>query len=232
MNEDLENIIKKVQKLYRLADRAGTEEEAHAAMLMARELIAKYELNMADIENFEESDCGQEVIVIKKSHIPSHCRLLLNAMRILFQCRTIVHRHHDRQRNRQAFVFIGVGADALLAKQTFEFLTEFAKRKIREKQVSNKNDYLFGFALAVFNRVFEMQEQKRKQEQCQEYALIPLKNAAIDQYVDKHYQNLTTSMPPLKKRDFSYDLAAGMNDGNAASLNRQVGHKRQYQIGN
>lgn len=51
MSEINDNIIRKIQKLLALGQRGGTEAEASAAMAMAQELLAKYNLDMAVIQN-------------------------------------------------------------------------------------------------------------------------------------------------------------------------------------
>ena len=46
MDAELKRIIKKIQKLYRLAANAGSEEEAQNAAMHAREMLEKYDLTL------------------------------------------------------------------------------------------------------------------------------------------------------------------------------------------
>ena len=126
MDAELKRIIKKIQKLYRLAANAGSEEEAQNAAMHAREMLKKYDLTLSDVEGFTEEHCAEEHFIIKKKYLPAHINLLANAMALLFQCQVIVWRNYQLNKKRQAVVFIGVGADAIVASQTLEFLIQFA----------------------------------------------------------------------------------------------------------
>lgn len=228
MEAELKKIIQKIQKLYRLAEKAGSEEEAENAMLRAREILGKYNLNISDVQNFVEEDCEQTIFVIKKNYIPAHCVILTHAMSILFQCQYLRHQNYGLPRNRQVIIFVGVGADAILAHQTFEFLLKFASRKARERKIEQyaRNDYFYGFAHAILKRVLEM--KKKITEIPQENALVPVKDAAIKQYIDQHYTRLKEKKRGVRKRNLSNEMELGMEDGISASLNRQVDNQ-QYE---
>lgn len=227
---EIKEIIKKVQKLYRLAEKAGSEEEAQNAMLRAREILCKYNLSITDVNNFVEEDCEQTIFVIKKNYVPAHCTILANAMCILFQCHCLHHQNYEQQRNRQGIIFIGVGADAVLAHQTFEFLLKFASRKARERKIDQdaRNDYFYGFAHAIIQRALEI--KKKITEIPQENALVPLKDGAIKQYLDQHYADRTENSRRVRKRNFSNEMELGIEDGISANLNRQVENQKRKAI--
>lgn len=220
MDAELKRIIKKIQKLYRLAANAGSEEEAHNAAMHAREMLKKYNLSFSDMEGFAEENCTEEYFIIKKNHLPAHVNLLANAMAMLFQCQILVWRNYSLNQNRQAVIFIGVGADALVASQTLQFLLQFAARKARERGVirQSRNDYFYGFAHAVLARVLKM---RKNETSTQENALVPLKNQAINEYMKRKHPNIKMGKK-FRERKTSYATLAGARDGQKASLDRPV----------
>lgn len=220
MDAELKRIIKKIQKLYRLAANAGSEEEAQNAAMHARKMLEKYDLTLSDVEGFTEESCAEEHFIIKNRYLPAHINLLANAMALLFQCQVIVWRNYRLNKNRQAVVFIGVGADAIVASQTLEFLLQFATQKARERGIirSYRNDYFYGFAHAVLTRVLKM---RKNPDSAQENALVPLKNQAIDEYMGRNHPNLQNGKE-LRERKASFATLAGARDGQKASLDRPV----------
>lgn len=228
MDAELKRIIKKIQKLYRLAANAGSEDEAQNAAMHAREMLEKYDLTLSDIEGFTEENCAEEHFIIKKKYLPAHIKLLANAMALLFQCQIIVCPNYRFNKNRQAVIFIGVGADAIVASQTMEFLLQFAAKKARERGIirSYRNDYFYGLAHAVLTRVLEM---RKSSESAQENALVPLKNQAIEDYMGRNHPNLQNGRA-LRERKASFATLAGARDGQKASLDRQVESARMVAL--
>lgn len=55
----------------------------------------------------------------------------------------------------------------------------------------------------------------------QEYGLVPVKDAAIKDYIRKHYSK-ARNLPNARMRDASKGLHARLEDGHKASLNRPV----------
>lgn len=220
MDAELKRIIKKIQKLYRLAANAGSEDEAQNAAMRAREMLEKYDLTLSDVEGFTEENYAEEHFIIKKRHLPAHINILANAMALLFQCQIVVWRNYQFNRNRQAVVFIGVGADAIVASQTLGFLLQVAAKKARERGIirNYRNDYFYGFAHAVLSRVLKM---RKSSESIQEKALVPLKNQAIDEYMARNHPDVKNGRA-LRERKASVATIAGARDGQKASLDRQV----------
>lgn len=221
MDEKQKDIIKKIQKLLKLAEKAGTEDEAKTAMLRVRELLAKYNLSLGDVKAFAEDDCNEAAFTLKSRYCPSHIKMLVNACCALCGCKAMVAYYLDGNINRIGLNFIGVGADAIVACQTFQFLLHFAKRKILERNIkkAEKSDYYYGFSLAVLERALAI--KKSYSESAQENALVPLKDAAIKKYTDKRYGN-AKAVPTPRLRHASKETLAGMEDGNNANLDRPV----------
>lgn len=219
MKENEAAILARIKKLLRLAERAGTTEEAENAMARVREILHKYNLSIQDVESVRDEECVEEEIVIKSKYIPRHIKVLVTAMQKLFHCRVIFC--SVRFKNELHLTFVGVGADALVAAQTFQFLLAFAKRKAKERKLgaSEKSDYLFGFAHGIYGRAMAIQ---REMADCpQESALVPVKESAIDAYLAREHGDMKDLRQP-RQCSSSRALFAGLQDGKKASLDRQV----------
>lgn len=224
MDAQQEAIVKKVQKLFRLADNAGTDAEAQAAALRAREILSKYNLSLQDVEGFTDEECGEASIIIRKNYCPSYAKVLMGAMEVLFSVSSITSWHYDitTRKYYRKLIFVGVGPDATLACQTWDFLTWHAKRKAKEYKYTScqQTEYLYYFNAVVFRRAVEMVENL-KVDVPHETALVPVKDAAIKGYILRHHGELGTGrgsmVPPL-------GLAGrkGANDGEKVSLDRQI----------
>ena len=224
MDKDIKDIIKKIQKILRLAEKAGTEEEARTAMQMAHEMLTKYNLSLGDVNSFTDQDCNEESFSFKGQSMPGHIKLLVNAMNLLFNCRGIFVR--DRRKKEISATFIGLGADPVVACQTYQFLLQFAKRKARERMLkaSEKADYFFGFAHSILKRVLAIHDEANSANN----ALVPVRDAAIRQYMKQKYPNTKTARA-IHKKHVSDSLFAGLADGKKASLDRPVEKGSQMQ---
>lgn len=219
MDDAKKEIIKKIQKILRLANQAGSEEEAKTAMQMAHELLARHNLNLIDVNSLCEEQCEEETLTFKGKFISGHIKLLVDAMCILFQCRAIFIK--DRKLKEISISFIGIGADPIVAYQTYKFLLEFALRMAKKRKIRSvaKSDYLFGFSHSVLERAIEIHKQTT--DMPQQNALVPAKDAAINNYFARKYSRAKKSREP-RQRYCSDSLLAGLADGQKASLNRQV----------
>lgn len=219
MDNEQKQIIKKIQKILRLANQAGSEEEAKTAMQMAHDLLARHHLTLTDVSSISEEQCKEEKLTFKGKFIAGHIKLLVDAMCVLFQCRTVFIR--DLRRKEISISFIGIDADPIVACQTYQFLLEFASRMAKERKIksSAKSDYLFGFSHSILQRVAEIRGQQ--QNTPRENALVPVKDAAINKYLNMAYGKAKNLREP-RQRFCSHSLMAGLEDGEKASLNRQV----------
>lgn len=221
MDTKQEEIIRKVQKLFRLAEKAGSEAEAQAAVLRAREILSKYNLCLQDVEGFTDEECNETSFIIKKSYIPSYTNIFIASACALFQCHSIIIKNYQCSANRQKIVFVGVGADAVIACQTYDYLTWYGKKQARKFNytVKQTNDYLYGFALSVWDRVQKMKKEMR--DIPQEKALVPLKDSAILEYERRHYGDLVAGRP-VRGREMTSSGLQGFRDGQKVNLDRPI----------
>ncbi|MBD5608264.1 MAG: DUF2786 domain-containing protein [Desulfovibrio sp.] len=177
-----QELLDKVTKLLALAERAGTVSEAETAMAKVKELLVKYNLSIDDAKNYKrDASCAEESIDIGSLQISSYVVILLNAIKKLFECE-ILSKKFPRK-----FIFIGLGADPIIAAQLFIFLKEASLRGAKRNAVSrrDRNCYLNGFATAIYEKVIEI---KKFVEEKQEHALVTAKMATIEKYITTNYR--------------------------------------------
>lgn len=222
MDEKQVEIIRRIQKLFHLAGAAGSEAEAQNAALRARELLSRYNLSLQDVEGFTEEECAESSIILKGRGFPAYVRILAGAAAMLFQCRHIIERNHRGNVNRQRIVFIGVGADAIIAAQTQDFLTLYADRRSRtlKLKTTRATDYKYWFAQSVLQRAYKMTQQLA--DIPQENALVPLKDAAVRSYMERQWPSLTRHARRIASREITESGLRGWRDGEKVTLGRPL----------
>ena len=153
--DNKEEILKKIDKLLALAGNNPNENEAISAALKAQELMAKYNIELADIQGAEVGQkIGKEIYSPKKSsHYVSKWKYSLSQIIAKnFCCKTY-------SLGRDAIVFYGYEKDAKIAQQVFGFLFETGNkladkyyRKCKKQGRETKgilNTYLTGFCAGI-----------------------------------------------------------------------------------
>lgn len=114
MEKDKETIIKKVKKLFALAN-SSNEHEAALAAAHAQRLLAEHNLAMSDIEARQEATAANKVETSSAKALPKWIWRLLNGVNQAFDSDCV---HYSGGK----IVFIGVGADPQVAAYTFSYL--------------------------------------------------------------------------------------------------------------
>lgn len=149
--ENREKVLKKIENLLALAGNNPSENEALAAALKAQELMAKYNIELAEVEGQDKSE-----EIVKEKYAPkANCHYvrkwrytLANIIARNFCCKTYVV-------NRETTVFYGYAKDAKIAVEVFKFLFETGNKlanryylKCKKEGAETKgvlNTYLLGF---------------------------------------------------------------------------------------
>lgn len=216
----MENLIEKIRKLFRLAERAGTEAESETAMRKAHELLAVHKLSMADLKTGATDKVTQEEYQLDKKYGWKH--FLFGAASRLCFCHMIVLNRSRRVR------FVGKPIDILTAKNLADYLLKTGLRLSRKLPVRDRryrNSWRIGFAHRVAERVealvqLAMQNKLREEGTGKELILSPLYTQAerdIGEFIRENYGRLGGGLPNPR----AYDRAGyqdGMRAGNDVSL--------------
>lgn len=187
MNEADNKIIDKIEKLIALSS-SDNENEAKAAMLKAQELMAKYEIEMSQIN----PDKAKERPVLSYTSpsfrddwvVDLGCLIAGN-----FRCRAVIS---SRRRSGGAFrlKFFGFDEDAQISINIFDYAVKVIRRRMatlraiyaeagREFGRNEKMNYVEGFN-AGLHQNFE--DQKKQSET---FALACLVPAEVNAFVDE-----------------------------------------------
>lgn len=120
--ETLEKMLDKVKKLLSLAGNNPSEEEAIAASLKAQELIAKYNLDLTDVEKETlEISQAEYKTGVDKSWKYGLAQAVANNFRVL-----------NYWVDKRKVVFYGYKQDVTVAVSVFEYLFKFGERGARK----------------------------------------------------------------------------------------------------
>ncbi len=141
-----EKILEKIRKLFELSKNNPSEEEAKSAACMAQELMVKYGIEDAEVED----DCKQEEIEEIELSIPAK-KWKYQLARIVadnFRCKHFYC-------GRDTLIFYGHSTDVSIAAETFAYLfdmgNKLGNRLVREaKQTKGYADNVYNSCVVGF----------------------------------------------------------------------------------
>lgn len=173
MSRDMKDVIK---KLLALAGNNPNENEAKAAMLKARKLMAQYKLTESDIEDKTENDVVKEEVGVSCTAMTESWMLPLSAtIAEHYCCVGTAFRKHGSKTYRIAFT--GLEDDYAVCKQIFLYAVECIRQRCKEIKKENDwrssssirelcNAYGIGFCKGLSD-AFDEQDRNN-----QEYAIV------------------------------------------------------------
>ena len=216
--ENMEKILNKIKNCLDLANNNPNENEAIAAALKAQELMAKYNIELDQVEDTEKEnrEIAEEIFYEGRGHHVKTWKYgLAKIVAENFRCK-----HYFL--GRENVVFYGYKEDAKIALQVFTYLytvgNKFATRyynKCRKEGLPTKgvlNTYLKGFRDGV-SSVLE--------KQCTALMIVTPQDVR-DQFAEKakNFGSFTANMKTRGKADAAYGTgkAEGRDVANARSL--------------
>lgn len=219
MTPEQESIVRKVQKLLALSERAGSDYEAASAAAQARKMMQEYGLSMTDVESITSEDCREQTLTMRDRYLASHCKLLQSAVCEGYGVESFLQYTWRNGRRTVLMVFVGIIPDVIIAAQIFSFLDGYVRRRTRQHKFTGNRAaaYKSAFCISVYRRL----QRSVQTDTPQEHALVLVKDAAVKNYIQQKHGNLE----PVKPAKVAYDRIAsalGHADGNAVSLDRPV----------
>lgn len=154
------SIIDKIRKLQLLAERAGTEAEASAAMACVQSLLLKHNLDLGSVVLKE--DPGATLVAGRAwARIPIHGSMLASA------CETIFNVRHcfSGYRRSWTFMFIGLKANVEAACLTYEYLFASVEALARGAKTANLiygSEEFVAFKLGAATRIRDAATEEKK----------------------------------------------------------------------
>ena len=224
------DILDKVRKLLRLADRSrgATENEARVAMAKAQELMTRHNIDSAllRMESGEKSDISvtKGLYELPKSLNPADV-LILSLLQSHFNVRVILMSGH----RKTPVDIIGAPEDVDFAIYALSFLRETFFRCWNEFKKTAWNPDRASYYRGLRDGIHaELTAAKKRAEDSygdgdrQTYALAVVdQNAAITRYVDEHYGKLRNRTQRRRRVD-SASYFAGETKGRTIRINRPL----------
>lgn len=231
---DNTSIKEKLAKLLRLAEKAGTPEEAAAAAGKAAELALQYGIDLNAVDPTSDPTVNEEELA---DAVDNWEISLASAVAQLNAARVIIWTRNGEHKIR----FYGRNACAISARLMHEYLTSTVLRLNRQAALKRKNTtsaerrrfreaFRVGAMQVLSERLHERYQQLRAEGMANRggsgSALVVAgyfdqEKAALEAYMAKKHPNLRTSSFRTNARDLQ-GLAQGMAAAKDISLNRQA----------
>lgn len=224
-----EQAIDKIKKLLRLANGTNFEQEAATAMNMLRDLLAKHNLSMSEIEN-EDKRVKQSSIddLVKNPFKQSKGNWQTQLMMVIAEyckCRVLISSPNN--------IIIGMPFEVEICSYTYEMLhsqidkmckklrrdlrkereSSYGYRQDRRNSSFNTRGYTMGIIETLKKRLFEREKYE------QEKGLIVVEHSALVEYCSR----LKRSTSSIGGRGGSGDMyKKGLQDGYKLNISKGI----------
>jgi hypothetical protein len=209
-----ERVLQKIKKALNLAN-AKNDHESHTAMLLAQQMMAKYGLEMEDVDVDLEGPKKKEVMEMyatKATKLQWWQKDLASVVSGNFRCYTYWRTFGGKSR----IVFLGLKEDTQIAREVFAYAQDsieyFSVRYLNVQGIEGlsertkiRNDYIQGFIHGLGEKFKEQVEQN-------EWGLILVKDGDV---VERHKKmKFTKDAGSSAGRSWNSEaIAAGYEDG-------------------
>lgn len=220
-----DKLINKIENLIRLSS-SDNEHEARAAMMKARELMAKYHISMEDVSPEEREsetvECSTTLEKFRESWTSDLAALIANN----FRCRTLIIR---RARGGSYKIrFYGVNDDAFVCMEIFRYALQVVNSRVKTMrgifkesgksfEYNDKLVYCHGFMTGLRANFTEQtrQQQRSRKDDC--FALALCVPAVVDRAIESmgDLEDEKPSTRPTMSRKNSMLYGIGYTDGKA-----------------
>jgi len=151
-------LIEKIQKMLELGRRGGSESEMETAMRMVHELLAKYNLTIADVKAPQEEAAVQDETSRSGQRIEVWQQSIWQSISSLYFC----FHYIDRGSPHLQHVLIGRPSNVVVAKDMIAYIIATGKRlAVSYPTVKARNSFKKGFAFRIAERAgAELQRAK------------------------------------------------------------------------
>lgn len=220
-----EKIIERVRKCLKLANKANgaTEAEAAAALAAARKLMDEHNLSMSDVEVKKEVEAGVRSVDSTekpKAYTPRWEKVMAQVVDYLFNTSHYYRStYHEGWTGRATIiVFIGVGTDPDVAKESYKILCDIVRRMGSSKGLagSDLRDYCLGVTETLRSRAWLI-----KQESDHSQAMSSCRDLVVvkGQLIENFKKDLGLAKGRSWSGRYSQHYDQGRKDGNKVDLN-------------
>lgn len=215
--EASDQIISRIEKLLRLSE-SSNENEARLALERANELMLRYNLSVSQIKAHEKNGSikyvkYEEIIESKKTD--TEFKYIFSILQRHFFTRVVTG--HNMY-GEKVFWYLASETNLKIARYVDQFIYDAMtdgwvayKRRAGANQGSRQSYYM-GFYSGLDK---QLSERRKKVEQ--EVGLMVVEDAGLVEFVQSHFNRLTTKGNRISIND-SESFVAGHRDGNALQM--------------
>lgn len=221
-----ERLLDRIRKLFAMAQQSdASPHEAEIALRRCQSLMSKYGISEADLQT---SEFGRAEFT-KGRTVPSHVKFLAAAVAKLHDVLFVTGDAGFAE-------FRGFDIDVNVAKMTLEYLTDAVERALTKRKRSGDfpagrsaaYDYRLGFSTQVYDRVENIVEQRKSEQQAMSgsgKSLTVLKMEIVNRECGQDLASAKSSGSRGARDGAAH--AAGVDDGSRVSLDQQVGNSEK-----
>lgn len=225
MTSNLNSIIERVQKLLRVAERSDKPGEVEAAQSRAQEIITKYQIEEAQLNNH----VGSGGIIGKRIDVPGKYAIdriiLLNSIAKHNFCKVLRGDNYCMIYGYASDIDLCVALyDSLVIhmvaqmQQTLDSIKKSSKDKLSTK--SWVSSFFGGYAFGISERIEKTKSKVIIEVESQTGSSVALVIADKQHAIEEYYQNLTTHKPRYRTLSSSDGYNAGIASADEADLNQ------------
>lgn len=221
-------MIEKIKKLIALAS-SPNEHEAALAMKKASELLAKYNLTMAAIDQTNENNIPTISLIEKNmgNRVPKWIQVIYASIPKIFDCYSLIRKYWD---GTQTYMIFGQKEDIQMTQHFCNYFIKIIMQtgKQMTSKTKNRNDFIYGMTITVIHRLQDMYIQMATQ---QSMALVLAnKKKFVNDFINENFKN--TKPKNITKKTVSRSAyMAGVKAGESIPLHNPVEyHKKKQQI--
>lgn len=229
-SDDRTSILERITKLFRLADSGKNSSEAEVllAMTRAKELMAKYNIAMSEINPDSTTQTKSRIIITDSSvyerrhaYFTKYERWLGRAVATLTSTKIYFNTTY-RNGNHVAMHFFGDTTDVAVAQALFPILLKTVRRMAHQTYgkgwTTEHRNYSDGFTYRLIQRAREMKIDLTPQQQNCLALVLKTKETAIEEYATKNLA-LREMKRSTSNMTNSEAFNQGYSDGGSVNLN-------------
>ena len=221
--ENMERTIERIKKLMALAMSDPDTPEAKSAALKAAELLAKYELDMADLTEENKNSVLEEQF---KNYDPNNGnweKMFLTILMNVFDIHVVI----DKSKDETLYRLFGKKQDLVLCVYFFKMVrrTAIKRAEVEYKTKALQNSFQCGLIDSIGHRFFEMKEKRQEHRTETTTALAVCNRQEVLDHVNGMFNKLRKSRVPRPKVSSEAEMKAwkkGKAVGKGIPLNTPI----------
>ncbi|MHC5862132.1 DUF2786 domain-containing protein [Nostoc sp.] len=230
---ELEKIADKIRKLFALSQ-SPNEAEASAAAAKAQEMLTRYNLSIASLQDWTPQPLEEEVIRQFK-RMTSWKFILLSGVCWGNYCCAITRHYHSGSK----MIILGRKVNIVSTRIQFEYLEQTIERLAKQAVGDRafRNAFKLGAANRLVNRILENREQQKNggiagtaESVAVPAIIVQALYEKLESELEAYLNNVKVKQMALPSCGSKDGYFSGISAADSVSLNRQVNSSQQHYL--